>query len=59
MDLHTQLHEKLLSNDNYLTSQQQEVVTCEDLAVVRACPGSGKTRALAARVAYRMSKWES
>lgn len=59
IDLHTKLHEKLLSNEDYLTKQQQGVVTHDGLGVVRACPGSGKTRALAARVAYRMSKWES
>ncbi len=58
-DIHAQLHEKLLSNEGYLTRQQQEVVTHDGHGVVRACPGSGKTRALAARVAYRMSKWES
>lgn len=58
-DLHARLYAKLLSNTRYLTAQQQEVVTHDGLGVVRSCPGSGKTRALAARVAYRMSMWES
>ncbi|CAM3654305.1 MULTISPECIES: ATP-dependent helicase [Paenibacillaceae] len=42
-----------------LSSEQREIVFEKiGRSVVRACPGSGKTYSLAARLAYRISKWD-
>jgi DNA helicase II / ATP-dependent DNA helicase PcrA len=43
--------------DAELTPEQMEVVRAKGNTVVEACPGSGKTRTVAARLAYRMASW--
>lgn len=43
--------------DTLSESQRKVVFEKEGKFVVRACPGSGKTYSVAAKLAYRMSKW--
>ena len=43
--------------DTLSEAQQKVVFEKEGKFVVRACPGSGKTYSVAARLAARMSKW--
>lgn len=42
-----------------LTSEQREVCYHTGNFVVRACPGSGKTRTVGTRFAWRMANWEN
>jgi DNA helicase II / ATP-dependent DNA helicase PcrA len=41
-----------------LTNKQIEIVSKEGKTVIRACPGSGKTYAVGARLASKMSTWD-
>ena len=44
--------------DTLSKTQRKVVFEKEGKFVVRACPGSGKTYSVAARLADRMSKWQ-
>jgi DNA helicase-2/ATP-dependent DNA helicase PcrA len=43
--------------DDFLTPEQLEVCYREGAFVVQACPGSGKTRTIAAKSAWMMTNW--
>ncbi|MDO8589051.1 MAG: UvrD-helicase domain-containing protein [Armatimonadota bacterium] len=57
--LQEQVHERIFGADPYLTEDKFDIVTYDGNAVVVACPGSGKTRAVASRLAHRISNWTS
>ena len=51
--------ERQIFKPGYLSPKQKQVVTHVGNGVVRACPGSGKTKSLNARLAYHMAGWDS
>ena len=48
-----------LSFLNQLNSQQKQVCTEEKNILLKACPGSGKTRTLTYKLAYLVQKYDS
>lgn len=51
--------EAYINDRNEITDEQRKaILSPARLTVVRACPGSGKTRMFAARAAYEIANWE-
>lgn len=47
-----------MENQKTLTDKQKEILGKRDWFVVKACPGSGKTFAVAARLAKLLNEWK-